>query len=692
MYISARERKIVEVLLANEKGITVGELAEQLDVSDRTIHRDLKGVETILNEFGLQLLKKAGVGIQVIGEDEKKKDLQALLLKAVHAEYTPEERQTLIAIALLEAGEPVKLLSLAHDLNVTVATISNDLDKMEETFKQHGLSLLRKRGYGVEVVGLESAKRKMMGNLLFHHFNESEFLSIMKQSMLHEPRDMAGTVTEKLLGLVDKEKLFTIEKQLEMMKGDLPFAIADNSYIALVIHLALAIERIAQGEAIHFEPQYFETIRSTKEYRTAEKIAASLESAFQMTIPKEEIGYITMHLMGAKLRDRRGYMLEEGSLEIGRKVQELIRFVSRELHADLTDDYSLYEDLIVHLKPALYRIRHHMGITNPLLHTIRRDYLELFSVVERGMAQIFSDVAVPQEEIGYVVLHFASALLREKNGLHALVICSSGLGTAKILATRLKKEIPNISSIEQKSFFELHHVDANKYDIIISTVPIHTLDVPYFVVSPMLEEEEAAAIRQFLRNQKAAARKKQLNASGNTVQKMNAIQAISETIVQLLSAFAIEQAKEKRIPEVLAQACGQLQAKNIIQDSEQVLDALLERERMGGLGIPGTALSLYHARHEAVLRPSLTIYDLIMPETVMGMHGQPMDVKRILLLVAPKEASEEMLAVLSHVSSLVVKDEESMDLFSYGSEDELRSFLSGHLEKFFYEHLQQRKE
>ncbi len=69
-----------------------------------------------------------------------------------HTEYTPEERQTMILIALLESGEPVKLVSLANDLNVTVATISNDLDKMEEKVEKHGLSLIRKGDMGSKYV------------------------------------------------------------------------------------------------------------------------------------------------------------------------------------------------------------------------------------------------------------------------------------------------------------------------------------------------------------------------------------------------------------------------------------------------------------------------------------------------------------------------------------------------------------
>ncbi|QPA32339.1 BglG family transcription antiterminator [Thermaerobacillus caldiproteolyticus] len=696
MYISARERKILDILLSHDKGITVGELAQQLNVSNRTVHRDLKGIECILGDYNLQLIKKAGVGIQVTGDEDRKKELQIHLFHLSHTEYTPEERQIIILITLLEAIEPVKLLSLANDLNVTVATISNDLDKISEKIEKHGLSLIRKRGYGVEIAGAELAKRAMMSELLLNHFNEYEFLSLMKESIQKKSADTLNTVTEKLLGLVDKKKLLTIEKQIEDMKDELPFTIADSSYIALVVHLALAIERIIQGEPINFDPQYLETIRATKEFETAEKIARSLERAFHITIPNEEIGYMTMHLMGAKLRDRQGHMLEEASFEVGIKAQELIRVVSDELNIDLTNDYPLYEDLVIHLKPALYRIRHNMGIANPLLEKIVQDYSELFSTLEKGVKKVFPDLTVPKEEIGYLVLHFASALLREKQGLHALVICSSGLGTAKILATRLKNEIPDIAHIEQISVFELGKVDTNQYDLIVSTVPIHNFTEPYFVVSPMLQEDEIASIKQFLKNRRLVfpkARTQHLGeGAAKVIENLSSIQKMSETIVQILNGFTLQELDSGSIQEALSEACRQLYERGIICNAEQVLTELLNREKMGGLGIPETSLALYHTRSSEILLPSFTIYTLTKWQTVKGMHEKQMKVNKILLLLAPESAAQETISVLSHISSLVVKDEESMDVFVSGNKDRLYSFLSHHLGKFFYEHIQYHKE
>ncbi|WP_031409083.1 BglG family transcription antiterminator [Geobacillus vulcani] len=688
MYVSARERKLLERLLADEREMTVGELAEELNVSARTIHRDLQGLESVLRRYGLELVKKAGVGIRLAGEKKQKQALAVELLHLSHREYTPEERQLMILIALLEADEPVKLVSLANDLNVTVATVSLDLDKLEKTVEAYGLSLIRKRGYGVELTGSESAKRRLIGELLFRHVDEHEFLALMKETIQRRPDDPLDTVAEKLLGLVDRKKLAVIEQQIAQVKETFPFTMADSSYIAFVVHLALAIERIRRGEAIHFDPRDLQALQATREHEIAEMLAESLERAFGIDIPKEEIGYMTMHLMGAKWRSRQGILAEEPSLAVGMKAQQLIRFVSRELGVDLSADRTLYEDLVVHLKPALYRLEHGMGVANPLLDPIKQDYAELFAIVADGTKQLFGDVSVPEEEIGYLVLHFAAALMREKKGWRALVICSSGLGTAKILATRLKKEIPDIAVIEQASVFEWKTKDVSAYDLVISTVPLAEERGPYFIVSPMLREEEARAIRAFLERKSAAvakpvAHEQDPQPNRLTLKTMKAIGRISETIVGILEGFSLQVVKHRTVHGLLSDACRRLEQSGVIVDAEAVIGELRRRESLGGLGVPGTSLALYHARSFAVLRSSLTMYRLDEPQTVAGMDGNPMEINTVVLLLGPADADEETLAVLSHISALLVKDEQSIAVLAHGDEEQVYSLISTHLEQFF---------
>ena len=86
-----------------------------------------------------------------------------------------------------------------------------------------------------------------------------------------------------------------------------------------------------------------------------------------------------------------------------------------------------------------------MNINNPMLNEIQKDYSDLFEIVDEAVSEVFPELTFPEDEIGFIVLHFAAALISAENfHLRTLVLCSSGIGTSKILATNLKKHFPEI--------------------------------------------------------------------------------------------------------------------------------------------------------------------------------------------------------------------------------------------------------
>ncbi|MEW9109281.1 MAG: PRD domain-containing protein [Cytobacillus gottheilii] len=692
MYISARERKILELLLLQPGETTVKEIAKELEVSSRTIHRDLKGVEEILKEYGLELNKKSGIGIAVNGEEEKKEMLRLFLFNLSHNEYTPEERQTMILSALLDAAEPVKLVSLANDLNVTIATVSNDLNKVEERLTPFDLTLLRKRGYGVELIGTENSKRKAMSKIIIENIDEFEFLSLIKENIQKRSAQVVDTVTDRLLGLVDKTKLLIIEKQIEDIKEDLPYAIADSAYIGLVVHLALAIERIQQGEEINFEEDYLNSLKGTREYKAAEKIVLGLEEVFKINISQGEIGYITMHLMGAKLRNDHDDLLGETSLHAGVLAQNLMTFVSRKLDIDLTTNNSLFQGLVAHLRPALHRIKQNMGISNPLLERIEQDYKELFIILQHGMASVLPELKVPREEIGYLVMHFASALLNseETSPKKALVICSSGIGTSKILSTKLEQELPGLSTINA-SIFDLDQLDIHGFDAVISTIPLKNFNRDYLLVSPLLTGSDIEKIKQsFALHQEAghqvkqSIRLKQRQSYDDFRIRISKVKRSAAAIELLLEHFSLSFIDEDQvIPSILHKICTELFQQGVITDSKRVTEDLLKREELGGLGIPDTKLALYHTRSEFVKSPCFMVRRVKKPLSIKGMDGSDMKADTILLLLSPLDESEEALELLSAISSLIIRDEHSISVFQTGSSLDIANLLADELQLVF---------
>nr|WP_255639762.1 BglG family transcription antiterminator [Aquibacillus saliphilus] len=699
MYISGRERKILEFLLSQQGEATIRQLADNLDVSSRTVHRDLKSVEDLLKQYNLRISKKSGVGIHITGDTADKELLERALFNVQHTDYTPEERHAIITSTLLESNQPIKLFTLANELHVTIATISNDLDKIGEKLTDYQLELIRKRGYGVKVEGKEENKRAALSYLISQHMDEFDFISLLRENIEKKSNQQLDTISNRLLGLVDRSKLLTIEKSVERLRSELPYELADSGYIGLVVHLALAIERLQHGENIQFDSNYLHDIEDTNEYEIAEKMIKDLEKAFQMKIPDDEIGYITMHLMGAKIRYDHDYLLEESSLDIAYKAKELISFISNQFDEELTNNSRLLSDLVAHLKPTIYRLKKQMNIKNPLLKEIKEDYQDLFTIIDLGVKEVFTDTDFPDEEIGYLVLHFASALLTVEDNLevNALVVCSSGIGTSKMLASRLNHQIPEVTQVTTKSLFELEKMDLSDYNLIISTIPLRDMTNEYILASPILTQSEIHKIKRYVRRlkvskgagQKPVAKKDEVKSRENILNRLQMMQRYSKVTLDLLLGLRVYQLKGKKsIEQVLESASAKLKEEQVIEDNESVVEDLIKRQQLGGLGIPNTSLALYHTRNESIRRPIFSIYALDHAITVGSMdNNKKIDVDSVLLMLAPSSATEESLDILSYISGLIISGQESISVFQSKDESRINQFLSHQLNEYINQKL-----
>ncbi|KQL39992.1 hypothetical protein AN960_08495 [Bacillus sp. FJAT-25509] len=697
MYISAREREIINLLLDHPNGINVQEIAENLNVSSRTVQRELKGVESIALAHSLFLKKILGVGMYIEGKPEQKNELQIAILKSGQ-EFTQKERQELILCSLLKEPESIKLSSLANDLHVTVATVSNDLNKVEEWLKDFNLELMRKKGYGIALLGSERKKRKALGHLIAQQLNEYEFLSVVE-----DEHESTNSFSNGLLEIIKLEKLTMIGKMIRDIEQQLPYSLADSAFMTFTIHLSLAIERIIEGEVVQMDQQVLEELSTSKEFNIAGQIVNELEEVFKVNIPNVEKGYITMHLLGARQRKEKNDWLEESSTEIVVGSKKLINYVSKELEINFEEDQALFEGLITHIEPAIYRIQKKLDANNPLAGQIQEDYPAMFKIIQEGLKEAFPSIVFPTEEIAYLVLHFGSSQVIYDNSkeVRALVLCSSGIGSSKMLASRIKKEIKEITDIEVSSLANLRNIQIEQYDIILSTVEMPGFSKKYITVNPLLPKKEAEQIRDeikrnsltteatLLRKLHSKKFQKQIKLETPELIKQNieVVHQYSETVLHILNTF--ETISLPFIPTssiLLLEVCKQANVRGLIGDYFEVTNQLAEREKKGGLGIPGTSIALYHCRSEYVMQPVFLSFLLHEPMVVKAMDHKSIKINTLLLLLAPVEMQTGQLEVLSTISSTIIEDEESTRIFTSNNYTNIYNKLSYAL----YENLQKR--
>ncbi|WP_251028953.1 PTS sugar transporter subunit IIA [Bacillus sp. ISL-18] len=283
---------------------------------------------------------------------------------------------------------------------------------------------------------------------------------------------------------------------------------------------------------------------------------------------------------------------------------------------------------------------------------------------------------------------------KDLGNFKTLVVCSSGIGTSKMLATRLQKEFPELRFIQNVSVMEFQKMDKTDYQLVISTIPIPDYNGDYIVVNPFLNKDEIEKIRSFINEYKFVNSSetqlpvtfhpnKSQKSTSKLIEEMKTIKEYTGTIATILEGFDLTELGNETVKELLTVTCQkEFQLQRII-DVEKVVDAILEREGLGGNGIPETAMALFHARSPYVIQPIFTITTLNKPIRVFGMDGVEMNMECLILLLSPANASEQMLEVLSFLSSLLIESEENSNVFQSIIKEKIAGLLTDRLGQFF---------
>ncbi|AQQ54890.1 BglG family transcription antiterminator [Planococcus lenghuensis] len=689
MFITFREKSIIELIVRTSGKHTVHSLSTYLNVSVRTIQRDLKSVEKLLMQFDLVLKRTANDGLFIDGKNEQIYRLIQNLTSVRPTDETPEERKLNLLITLLHDGPSFKKQVLANQLGVSTATLSAYLNDLAEWIGKFSITLTRKRGVGVEVGGEEANKRHALANYFLIHFYE-EIIENLYQLQLGKPMEgnVLGYFSPRYLTLVDG----LVNEKINKEQGRL----ADSDYIGLVIHTCLTIQRTEQGFLLQQEDETANEY--TSEYELINGVADELESALSIALTGSDIHFLSIILRGSKVQA--ADLVYYDNVLLGKLIKNMILDVSSSLHVNLADDFSLYQGLLAHMGPSIFRLKQKLELFNPLTEEIKRKYPMLFMAVKKSLETEFPDIDFPADEIAFIVLHFGSALLmnEERIKLNAIVVCPTGIGTSKMLASRIQKELVEIDSVAISSINDFQSGNFHDYDIVISTIRLPVTDVDYIMVSPLLSDRDIRDIENYLQDhlEKIISRKRYLNAGNQfeepaqpnqpnvqtLLQEIKDVHSSMESILTNLKVYRKQQVADHRL--VLQEMVEQSTRDGLITNPESVQRELEEREKKGGLGIPDTNIGLFHCRDESIRELIFQVAHLDKPCPIKGMDGETVHMNNLLLMLAPVSMSVREQEILSLISSSLIESDVAMMIFSSSNENMIRKKL----EDLFLDYLQ----
>lgn len=693
MKILSRAKQILKILLTEEEAIPVKSLAEKIGVSKRTTQRELEYISSYLKGYEIEYFSKTGVGIWLEGTQKEKNRLLSFLCQEESQDVPgKEERRKRLILEILKEKGLKKLFYYSSQFGVSEATASTDLESIGEWLAGFGLDIKRKPGSGVYVEGTEENYRRAIREFIYSNL-DTRLLRESYENTDEIPGEYDGYARKSgMEGILDENIIKKVMECINNIDDSRIVSLTENSYMGLVIHISIAINRIMKNEVIEESSKIESDVVKDLDYPFAQKIAGSLEECFEITIPEIEITYIWLHIKGSK-HEKVQYgtsQLAAGG-QMRQLVNEMIDAFDKENAYLIKQDDEFLQGLLAHLQPTIIRLVHGMQIHNPMLEDIKKDYVDLYQKCENVAMVLGKSLGkeVPPEETGFLTVHFGAAMVRLEGRKEKLrkvytgVVCSSGIGISRLMSSKLKKVFRNKMVVSTYGKNDVTPYIIGKTDFFISSIPLEIDDVPVLYVNPLLNEKDMDEIRHlFYKYERLPQKHEETGSFQEQLDQINQMAAQIKMLLKYMGFFKVN--GNITFDELLVMAGEEITPYS--DRREMIREALQRREEISSQVFAELGFALLHARTKGVIRPEFTICATHDRKPFKDPYFKEIQVV-IIMLVPEDENISINNEIMGYISSLLVEETDFVNMLYTGEKEEIRSMLSSYLKKFFNQYI-----
>lgn len=696
MDFTPRMQQILLIMLNEDKVISVKNLAERMNLSKRTVQRELEYLGRALKEYHVEFCSKTGTGVWLEGAREDRDRLLRHLSEkdTLDASDRPERRKRLI-LEILKDKTLKKLYYYSELFGVSEATISADLEAAEEWFEPFNLKIIRKPGYGISIEGREKDFRLALRAFIDENI-DTHFIRDIYEEKDQALFELVGSKNDKnIYKILNNDLLLRVIACIQRIKDRRLLNLTENSYVGLVLHVTIAVNRILKKEILEENQAMVESLRGNDDFCLAGRIVEELCKEFEIEIPEIETAYICLHIKGAKVQqielDEDSRARVSGQRELLEVVNQMIdRFDPVVAWQLKQDEEFVVHGLAAHLQPTLVRLANNMKIENPLLDQIKRDYAAIFERC-RSVAEVIEEhygYPVPEPEIGYLAIHFGAAMVRlessreVKRKVNMGVVCASGIGISRLMCSRINRFFNDRINLTAYGLNDLSPYVLERTDFFVSTLQLkEAADILY--VSPLLTAREMEQIAAKVREYEHMPAVRQEDET--FTRQLEEVNYMAAQIKSLIQRFQLVRTDETVTFEEFLVRVGEGQTP-YADRQKMIIDALKRRETMGSQFFPDFSFALLHARTAGVARPVFTVFK---PET--GKQFLSPDMKgiraAIIMLMPEEEHVNENASMLGYLSQKLVEEDEFLNTIMTGEEEDIGGLLSRYLKKYFNRYL-----
>lgn len=489
--MASKQGLLIQTLLEQNQQLNASQLAQQLGVSLRTIHNYINAVNTQYPDA----IVSTPSGYRISPQLARK----ALNQEPNDIPQTAQERCTYILNRLIQSGGSLNLYDVCDEIYISATTFQSLLGKMRRMTRDYDLTLTVASDT-ITLEGKERNKRKLLSSLLY---SESS---------------IAFTSMDSLQAAFPSIDIEQIRSDVMAVFGEYHYFINDYSLLNLLLHIAIAVNRMQNG-CVNVDSEAQRGSFRTHEEEVAWQIIKRLESRFHVTFSAAEHYEMVLLLVSrASALDFESITTDNISQYIGSYclalVNHLIATVQESYGIDLNEP-EFFVRFALHIHNLLLRASNKAFCKNPLVTEIRQTCPLIYdvSVQLSGIILEKTGIAIDEDEIAYIALHLGGALETQKelsSRISAVLFCPSYYNMDSSLSERMNHRLGGKILLRNVCTHERELESIIPGQLVISTVRLHRVyDFPLVIISPFLTGTDCLAINRKVEELNTAAKREQ---------------------------------------------------------------------------------------------------------------------------------------------------------------------------------------
>lgn len=442
----AEDRKFLIIkLLQQNNVIALAELAQKLNVSTRTIRNDIKLLNELLEDSAFIEMEQGECRFYIT--DHYELEEKKISLEKMQRDFdSPQKRVAYIIKTLMTNNTHYSTEELAYNMNLGRTTLSNEIKKLNKVLHNYGLSIEGTQSAGIRLKGKEFQLRLFILENIY--------------DILYDGCTIQENIQNSIITLLQN---YGLESTTE------------KNFFQYVV---VSVDRIQSGHSLDTMDKKFYTLQQSNAWNITQAVVKELRPLLKQDFSIEEKLFMTIPIAGMRTpTDLENISKMELKQNIEEVIEEIIERIGYELNLYLKKD-NLQQDFYYHISFMINRLQFGYMLKNPLAEEITKKYPLAYKMakIAAKVVEQYYDVTVPEDEIGYITAYFGVYILEysivQQKPYRIALICSTGRGTARLIASQLKKLLDHNAEMDLYSEKQISAELLDSYDIVFSTIKI----------------------------------------------------------------------------------------------------------------------------------------------------------------------------------------------------------------------------